>query len=57
MLKHLRREKQLLCMARAILKRSKVLLMDEVRDFIVQCGTGGPNQLFTGYRERGLRHG
>ena len=25
------REKQLLCMARAILKRSKVLVMDEVR--------------------------
>lgn len=27
------REKQLLCMARAILKRTKVLVMDEVRDF------------------------
>jgi hypothetical protein len=28
-------EKQLLCMARAILKRSKVLVMDEVRYLVV----------------------
>ena len=28
-------EKQLLCMARAILKRSKVLVMDEVRRLII----------------------
>ena len=38
MLDRLYREKQLLCMARAILKRSKVLVMDEVRDVIVRCG-------------------
>ena len=33
-------------MARAILKRSKVLLMDEVRGFTVLCGLDGPDQLF-----------
>ncbi|KAF8154768.1 multidrug resistance-associated ABC transporter [Crassisporium funariophilum] len=32
-------EKQLLCMARAILKRSKVLVMDEVRNVIVDYAT------------------